>query len=98
MINPVENPSNLSELFRVRLDNKSDSRECSNHIMAIEVAPPHFAAFRGPTHTLRLGAQRFADSSEPVFNRDRQLSFPLSRWTITSVMIVSSSLSSSPRE
>lgn len=55
MINTVEDPSNLSELFRVRLDNKSDSSECSNHIIAIQVAPPEFAAFSGPAHTLRLG-------------------------------------------
>jgi hypothetical protein len=56
MTNTVEDPSNLSKLFRVRLDNKSDSSECCNHIIAIQVAPPEFAACRGPAHTLRLGA------------------------------------------
>jgi hypothetical protein len=56
MINTVEDPSNLRELFRVRLDNKPDSSECSNHIIAIQVASPEFAACRGPAHTLRLGA------------------------------------------
>jgi hypothetical protein len=56
MTNTVEDPSNLSKFFRVRLDNKSDSSECGNHIVAIQVAPPEFAACRGPAHTLRLGA------------------------------------------
>lgn len=56
MINTVEDPSNLRKFFRVRLDNKSDSSECSNHVIAIQVAPPEFAAFRVPPHTLRLGA------------------------------------------
>lgn len=58
MINAVEDPSNLSELFRVRLDNKSDTSECPNHIIAIQVAPPEFAARSCPYAPLGCVALR----------------------------------------